>query len=140
MSELMGEQVKKLIINISASKDSFGAFAENCKGIYAQGDSVRDVKQDVYDAIEIYKEITPESEWEEPIKENWPIEWRYDVQSLLLYYQGVFTNAALERMTGINQKQLWNYANGVSTPRKQAKEKIENALHSLGHELLELTL
>lgn len=131
---------KKLIINISASKDSFGAFAENCKGIYAQGDSVRDVKQDVYDAIEIYKEITPESEWEGPIKEGWPIEWRYDVQSLLLYFQGVFTNAALERMTGINQKQLWNYANGVSKPRKQAKDKIEKALHSLGQELMELSL
>lgn len=130
----------KLIISICASKDSFGAYAENCEGIYAAGDSVRDVKQDVLDAIEIYKEITPESEWAEPIKEGWPIEWRYDVQSLLLYYQGVFTNAALERMTGINQKQLWNYANGVSKPRKQAKEKIENALHSLGHELLELSL
>lgn len=130
----------KLIISICASKDSFGAYAENCEGIYAAGDSVRDVKQDVLEAIEIYKEITPESEWGEPIKEGWPIEWRYDVQSLLLYYQGVFTNAALERMTGINQKQLWNYANGVSKPRKQAKEKIENALHTLGHELLELSL
>lgn len=130
----------KLIIRICASKDSFGAYAENCEGVYAAGDSVREVKQDVLDAIEIYKDITPESEWPLPIKEGWPIEWHYDVQSLLLYYQGVFTNAALERMTGINQKQLWNYANGVSKPRRQAKEKIENALHSLGHELLELSL
>ncbi len=130
----------KLIINISASKDSFGAFAENCAGIYAAGDSVREVKQDVEEAIKLFKEFNPESEWPEPIKEGWPIEWHYDVQSLLHYYQGVFTNAALERITGINQKQLWNYANGVSKPRKQAKEKIENALHNLGQELLELSL
>ncbi len=130
----------KLTIRISASKDSFGAYAENCEGIYAAGDSVKDVKQDVLEAIEIYKEIRPESEWAAPIRENWPIEWQYDVQSLLLYYQGIFTNAALERLTGINQKQLWNYANGISKPRKQAKEKIENALHSLGHELIELSL
>lgn len=136
----MAKNEKKLIINISASKDSFGAFAENCTGLYAQGDSVRELKQDVYDAIEIYKEITPEAEWAEPIRDGWPIEWHYDMQSLLLYYQGVFTNAALERLTGINQKQLWNYANGISKPRKQAKVKIENALHSLGHELLELSL
>lgn len=131
---------EKLIINISASKDSFGAYAENCEGIFAGGDSVSDVKKDVYEAIEIYKEITPESEWGKPIKEGWPIEWHYDVQSLLLYYQGVLTNAGLERLTGINQKQLWNYANGVSRPRKEARQKIENALHSLGHELLELSL
>ena len=130
----------KLIINISASKDSFGAYAVNCEGIYAAGDSVKAVKQDVLDSIEIYKEIRPKSEWAEPIRDNWPIEWQYDVQSLLLYYQGIFTNAALERLTGINQKQLWNYANGVSKPRKRAKEKIENALHSLGQELIELIL
>ncbi|MDE5878324.1 MAG: antitoxin HicB [Muribaculaceae bacterium] len=130
----------KLIISICASKDSFGAFVENCEGIYASGDSVTEVKQDVLEAIRIYKEITPIDKWAHPIRENWPIEWHYDVQSLLLYYQGIFTNAALERMTGINQKQLWNYANGVSKPRKQVKEKIEKALHSLGQELLELSL
>lgn len=130
----------KLIIKVCASADSFGAFAENCKGIFAAGDSVADVKKDVIEAIRIYKEIKPEGEWEEPIKGGWPIEWRYDVQSLLSYYQGVFTNAALERLTGINQKQLWNYSKGVSKPRKQAKEKIEKALHSLGEELLQLSL
>lgn len=27
----------KLIINVCASADSFGAFGENCKGIYAAG-------------------------------------------------------------------------------------------------------
>lgn len=130
----------KLIICISASADSFGAYAGNCKGIYAAGDTVREVKEDVEEAIRIYREITPESEWERPIAEGWPIEWRYDAQSLLKYYQGIFSNAALERLTGINQKQLWNYANGVSKPRQKAKEKIENALHALGKELVEFSL
>lgn len=130
----------KLIINIGASADSFGAYGENCKGIFASGDSVAETKKDVLDAIRIYKEITPESEWDTPLKENWPIEWHYDTQSLLKYYEGVLTNAALERLTGINKKQLWNYANGVSKPRKEAREKINNALHSLGQELLELSL
>lgn len=131
---------KKLIISICASSDSFGAYAENCEGIFAAGDSVAEVKNDVLEAIRIYKDITPQEEWDKPIKENWPIEWHYDTQSLLSYYQGVFTKSALERMTGINQKQLWNYAHGISKPRKQAKEKIQKALHSLGHELLELSL
>lgn len=130
----------RLIINIGASADSFGAFAENCRGIFASGDSVAEVKKDVLDAIRIYKEITPENEWEAPVRENWQIEWHYDVQSLLRYYEGVITNAALERLTGINKKQLWNYSHGVSKPRKEAREKIENALHSLGQELLEFSL
>lgn len=131
---------EKLIISISASADSFGAYAENCKGIYAAGDTVKEVKENVEEAIRLYKEVTPEDEWKKPIAESWPIEWRYDTQSLLKYYQGIFSNAALERMTGINQKQLWNYANGVSKPRQRAKEKIENALHALGKELVEISL
>lgn len=130
----------KLIVNICASSDSFGAYAENCDGVYAAGDSVKEVKEDVLEVIKILKEELPKSEWPQAIKEGWQIEWRYDVQSLLRYYEGVITNAALERLTGINKKQLWNYSHGVSKPRKEAKEKIEKALHSLGQELLEFSL
>ncbi len=132
--------MKKLIINISASGDSFGAAAQNCPGIYGAGDTVAQAKQDIANAIELYKEYNSEELWPIPIRDNWPIEWKYDVQSLLKYYEGIITNAALERLTGINRKQLWNYANGVSKPRKPAKEKIEHALHSLGNELLQLRL
>ena len=131
---------KKLIITISTSPDSFGAHAENCGRIFAAGDTISDVKKDIESAIRLYKEVTPEAEWEKPIREDWPIEWRYDIPSLLNYYQGIFSHAALGRLTGINQKQLWNYANGVSTPRKAAGEKIIKALHSLGEELVQLSL
>ncbi|MDE6423622.1 MAG: hypothetical protein K2K95_09445 [Muribaculaceae bacterium] len=130
----------KLIVNICASADSFGGYSENCEGIYAAGNSVKEVKEDVLEAIKIIKEEWPESEWPQPLKENWPIEWHYDVQSLLRYYEGIISNAALERLTGINKKQLWNYSHGVAKPRKEAKEKIEKALHSLGQELLEFSL
>lgn len=132
---------KKIIINISASADSFGAFAENPEiGIFGAGDTVDACKNDILTAISLYKEFNPQEEWPDAIKENWPIEWHYDTQSLLKHYEGIFTKAALERMTGINQKQLWNYANGISRPRKEAKLKIQDALHSLGRDLLALTL
>ena len=130
----------KLIVNICASADSFGGYSENCEGIYAAGNSVKEVKEDVLEAIKIIKEEWPEAEWPQPLKENWPIEWHYDVQSLLRYYEGIISNAALERLTGLNKKQLWNYSHGVAKPRKEAKEKIEKALHSLGQELLEFSL
>ena len=45
---------------------------------------------------------------------------------------GVITPAALERLSGIHRKQLWNYLHGRSKPREQ---QIEKALHSLGAEL-----
>lgn len=130
----------KLIITICASSDSFGAFSDNCEGIYAAGDTVAETKKDVLEAIRLIKENLPQDQWPEVIKNEYTIEWHYDVQSLLQYYQGIFSNAALERLTGIHQKQLWNYANGVSKPRPAARKKIQTALHSLGAELMALSL
>lgn len=132
--------MKKLIINIGASSDHFGAYSENCEGIYAAGDSVAAVKEDVIEAIKLIKNSVPFEDWPDTIKGEYEIIWKMDTQSLLSYYQGIFTHAALERLTGINQKQLWNYANGISKPREKARRQIEVALHRLGHELLAFSL
>ena len=55
-------------------------------------------------------------------------------------YCKIFTKSALEHLTGINQKQLWHYANGLSKPRPAQVKKIERALHQLGEELISLEL
>jgi len=52
----------------------------------------------------------------------------------------VFTKPALERLTGINQKQLHHYATGLKKPRPAQRKKIESALHKLGKELLTIQL
>ena len=54
---------------------------------------------------------------------------------MLQFYAGIFTKAGLERITGINQKQLWHYASGTRNPRPEQVLKIETALHKLGEEL-----
>ena len=79
-------------------------------------------------------------QWPELLKGEYEIEFRYDVQSVLSYYANVFTKPALERLTGINQKQLHHYANGLRKPREPQRKKIENALHKLGAELLSVQL
>lgn len=132
--------MEKIIVEIGASKDSYGAFAVNCDGIYAQADSIEGVQADILEAIRLIKKNLPESQWPNQIKGDYEIEWKYDIQSLLRHFQGIFTNAALERLTGINQKQLWNYANGISKPRLAARKKIQTALNSLGRELVALSL
>ena len=56
------------------------------------------------------------------------------------YYNKVFTNVVLVRITGINQKLLHHYATGLKKPRGPQRKKIEIALHKLGSELLSLEL
>ena len=52
----------------------------------------------------------------------------------------MFTNAALERITGINQRQLNHYANGLKKSRKTQIKKIESGLHQSAGELLTIQL
>lgn len=132
--------MKEIIMNICASNDSFGAYSENCDGIYAAGDTVEACKQDVEKAIELIKENLPEERWPEEIKGEYRLVWHYDIQSLLLNYGSLLSLSGLERLTGIHQKQLWAYMHGRSKPRRQQKERIENALHRFAGELSDVSV
>jgi len=66
--------------------------------------------------------------------------YQFDTESLLSHYKGIITNAALERLSGINRRQLTHYASGLRKPRPQQRQKIERALHGLGRELMEVEL
>lgn len=130
----------KLIINICASKDQFGAYSANCEGIFAAGNTLEACKKDVETAIRLIKQEQPIDQWPSPIKQAYTIEYHYDTQSLLLHYGTLLSLSGLERITGIHQKQLWAYMHGRSTPRKAQKERIENAIHAFGAELTTIHL
>lgn len=129
------KNMEQLVINICASSDSFGAYSVNCDGIWAAGDTIDECKADVARAIEAIKANLPEDRWPAPIRGEYTIVWHYDTQSLLLQLSRFMTMAGLERMTGINQKQLWAYMHGRSKPRQAQKGKIEAALHRFGSEM-----
>ncbi|MDR2414457.1 MAG: hypothetical protein LBD64_05690 [Odoribacteraceae bacterium] len=69
---------------------------------------------------------------------DYAIAYQFDVESLLYFYDGIFTRSALERITGINQKQLAHYASGLHKPRREQERKIKDALRALGQELLSI--
>lgn len=120
----------RVYVVIEKGTDLFSAWAENIPGIYGEGESVKEVKEDILKSISLYKELNEEKNIPEELKGDFDIEWHFDVQSFLQYYNGIFTKAALERITGVNQKQLGHYASGLKKPRKAQVEKIENALHN----------
>ncbi len=127
-------------MNISASKDMFGAFSENCEGIYAAGDTIEETKADTYEAIRLIKKNLPEERWPKQIKGDYEIEWKFDVPSFLEYYSSFISLAGMEKMTGINQKQLSNYLNRRAVPRKKQADRIITGIHRFAQELLSITL
>lgn len=132
--------METIIMNICASSGNFGAYSENCEGIFASGDTIEQVKADTYEAIRLIKENLPEERWPEQIKGEFEIEWHYDTQSLLLHYGTLMSLSGLERITGIHQKQLWAYMHGRSKPRRQQAERIEQGVRRFGRELASLAV
>ena len=106
------------------------------------GKSPDEAKADMLFQMKFFKETAIEKSFSYPafLDEEFEVVYKFDTESLLQYYAGVITPAALERLSGIHQKQLWNYLHGRSKPRKQQIEKIEKALHNLGAELMSIAL
>lgn len=131
--------MKTLKIVIEKSSDSFGAYAQDVNGIYGAGATLAEVKQSINDAIDNIKTFD-EKDIPEILKEDIELVFVFETQSFLEYYDSIFTRAALSRLTGINEKQLGHYMQGLHKPRKDKAEKIEKALHNLGEELLSVAL
>lgn len=132
--------MKQIKIVIEKSKDFYSSYAENAEGIYGSGETPEEAKQSVIDAIKLLKKYNKPENIPAILKGNYELVYRFDTVSLLNYYKKVFTNAALERMTGINQKQIQHYSSGLKKPRAAQAKKIELAFHQLGSELMSVQL
>ena len=127
-------------IIVEKSADYYDAYAENCDGIYGAGASIEAAKANALEGLRLFVESRDKKDLPAILQGEYEIEYKYDVQSFLNYYNRIFTNVALERITGINQKLLHHYASGLKKPRERQRKRIETALHSFGRELLTVNL
>lgn len=133
--------MKTINAKIDRNEDGYTVYEEN--GFFSgMGNTTEEAKQNMLESIEFYVVTCKEAGKTYPsyLDGDYEIVYKFDIESLLSYYQGIFSNSALEKLTGINQKQLWAYAHGKSKPRHAQVKKIEQSLHSLGHELISLSL
>ena len=119
--------MKTLKIIIERAENNYSAFIDGVDGIIATGNSVDEIKSNMISAIEAYVEECKElgCELPEALKGEYELCFKMDVKSLLDFYSGIFSKAGLERITGINQKQLWHYASGGRNPRPEQAMKLE---------------
>lgn len=134
--------MKALNVIIERTENNYSAYLQEVDGVIAIGKSVAEIKQCIIESIEVLKESCNELGCEIPdeLQGDYTLTFKMDVRSVLDFYSNIFTKAALERITGINQKQLWHYASGERVPRAEQAIKLENALHKLGEELLSIQL
>jgi predicted RNase H-like HicB family nuclease len=124
---------------LSKGADDFGAWLEDIEGVYGAGETPSEALESLKESMALYVKHNADA----PVwlkNGSYRIRYKFDAESILTYYKGIFTNAALERITGINQKQIQHYASGIKKPRPEQLKKIETAFKKLGNELIAVEL
>jgi predicted RNase H-like HicB family nuclease len=134
--------MQKVTVDINYTGNNFCAYAPILPGCVSTGSSLPEMKKNIQDAIEAHIQIS--LEYNDPVPEiftgEYELEFRLTTEALLIAYSDIFTKAALSRITGINQRQLWHYASGMRKPRPAQRKRIEEGLHKLGAELLRIEI
>lgn len=134
--------MKKIEAIIERAKD--GTFSVYCisEMFNGMGETAEAAKKDMLGQMEFYKKTATVEGFSYPgfLDEDFEVVYKFDTESLLEYYSGILSLSGLEKITGINQKQLWSYLHRKSKPRKAQVEKIEKGLHALGSELVSISL
>ncbi|HBG40524.1 MAG TPA: DNA-binding protein [Porphyromonadaceae bacterium] len=102
-------------------------------GLLGEGNSVQECIEDFYESAAEMKALYTAEGKEFP--DDWEFTFKYDTSSFLAHYSDMLSLSGLEKITGINQRQLSHYLNGVKKPRPETIKKIETAIHRFANEL-----
>jgi hypothetical protein len=130
--------MKTIVINIERSDDLFCAWATKVPGVTGAGTTAFAAKSSLLKSIQLLKKYN-KAQVPSILLGDYQLKYKFDMESFLQYYKPIFTHASMERLSGINQKQLQHYASGLKKPRTLQKKKIEMTLHLLGKELLSVS-
>lgn len=132
--------MKTLLVTVERGSDGFTLYTSN-EIFSGVGDTLDAARKDMEQQIALYVEVMREDGKPYPayLDGGYEIKYKFEVSSLLEFYEGVLGLTALEKLTGVGRAQLWKYRHGTK-PRKAQIEKIEKGLHRLGAELCAVSL
>lgn len=134
--------MEKVTVIFGRTVNNYSAYVEGLDGFVCTASTFDELKTEVAEGIKFHFDGLREDN--DPIPEvfqgEYELEFKWDVQCLMYYYNHVITRSALSRFTGINERQLGSYATGRSKPRPAQVQKIMKAFHSLGNELASINL
>lgn len=134
---------RKLIVNVSWTGHNFccGWSDEQAGSVVVTSKTLQKLKEDFEQSLKWHikgcvedGDILPEY----LINGDYVLEYVLDAAALLRDAETYTTMAAISRASGINQKQLSHYANGIKTPRPKQRERIIKGLHVIGSHIMEI--
>jgi predicted RNase H-like HicB family nuclease len=133
--------MKTVEVIVEHAGNNLSAYIEGVP-VITTGNDVKEIEKNMQEAVELYLESCKEMNIEpvEVLQGEFTLKFKIDAATFINYYSSIFTKAALSRITGINERQLWHYAAGVHKPRKQQLEKIQKGINALTEELAAINL
>ncbi|MCX6239026.1 MAG: type II toxin-antitoxin system HicB family antitoxin [Bacteroidia bacterium] len=130
--------MEKVMVDIFYTGNNYCAHTPILLGCVSTAATLTEMKKNIKEAIEFHVESSLDDNITIPevFKGEYLLEFKLSTEALLNAYSDIFTKAALSRITGINERQLWHYASGMRKPRPAQRKRIEDGLHRLGAELL----
>ena len=118
--------MKTVEVIVEHAGKNLSAYIEGAP-VITVGNDMKEIEDNMKEAIELYLEDNPNPC--EVLSGEFELKFKIDAATFINYYSSIFTKAALSRITGINERQLWHYAAGVHKPRRQQLEKIQKGSH-----------
>ena len=133
--------MKTVEVIVEHAGNNLSAYIEGAP-VITVGNDVKEIEKNMKEAVELYLESCKEMNIApvEVLQGEFTLKLKIDAATFINYYSSIFTKAALSRITGINERQLWHYAAGVHKPRKQQLEKIQKGINALTEELAAINL
>lgn len=133
--------MKTVEVIVEHAGNNLSAYIEGAP-VITVGNDVKEIEKNMKEAVELYLESCKEINIApvEVLHGEFTLKFKIDAATFINYYSSIFTKAALSRITGINERQLWHYAAGVHKPRKQQLEKIQKGINALTEELAAINL
>ena len=134
--------MEKVVVEVSYTGKNYSAHVPILYGCVTTGSSLVEIRKHIEEIVPFHIEGMQEDNDEYPSIFDGEYEFVYKLstEALINELSGIFTKAALSRVTGINERQLWHYAAGVRHPRQVQRKRIVDGLHKLGKELLSVDL
>ena len=133
--------MKIVEVIVEHAGNNLSAYIEGAP-VITVGNDVKEIEKNMKEAVELYLDSCNEMNIApvEILQGEFTLKLKIDAATFINYYSSIFTKAALSRITGINERQLWHYAAGVHKPRKQQLEKIQKGINALTEELAAINL
>lgn len=131
-------------VNITISIGTDGFYCAQCAdypALFGGGVAPETAIEELRETLRITREDGREKAFIYPdwLDDDYELTPTWDVESFLRYYSGIITPTALGKLSGIHPKQLWSYMHGRSKPRQTQIDRIQEAVHQLGRQLMEVS-